>query len=146
MSNENSTLRRPGPFQYRSAAARNEPPSASANRRRPLPMTRSNLATVVGVDEDDERESGPPMAEPPLRRYECQNYDGCLDLAAALNWTSFTCTGCDGSIDQHLAHRAQLKAAQATAALPADSQVEPLPEEENDDLEELEDADDDEET
>jgi hypothetical protein len=95
----------------------------------------------VGVDEDDERESGPPMAEPPLRRYECQNYDGCLDLAAALNWTSFTCTGCDGSIDPHLAHRAQLKAAQAAASAPVETQADTLTDEdeENDDLDDLDD-------
>ena len=45
--------------------------------------------------------------EPPRRRYSCPNYDTCLDLAAALNWDSFTCRGCNGCIDGRLYWRAK---------------------------------------
>lgn len=48
----------------------------------------------------------------PRRRHSCQNYQSCLDLACALNWDSFTCRGCSGSIDQSLlwqGHQAKRK-------------------------------------
>lgn len=42
----------------------------------------------------------------PRRRYDCHNYETCLELAAALNWDSFTCRGCSGNIDQAFFWRA----------------------------------------
>lgn len=42
----------------------------------------------------------------PKRDYECNNYDLCLQLAAALNWDSFTCHECNGKISQSLLWRA----------------------------------------
>ncbi len=45
--------------------------------------------------------------EAPRRRYDCQNYCTCLDLAAALNWDNFTCRGCSGEIDEKLLWRAR---------------------------------------
>lgn len=44
--------------------------------------------------------------DPPRRRYSCDSYSICLDLAAALNWDSFTCRGCNGSVDECLIWRA----------------------------------------
>lgn len=52
----------------------------------------------------------------PLRHYGCPNYDVCLNLAAALNWESFTCRGCTGQVSEALcwqAHQAQKKDAVA---------------------------------
>ena len=43
---------------------------------------------------------------PPERNYECDNYETCLGLAAALNWKSFTCSGCCGEVNQQLLWRA----------------------------------------
>src|SRR5690606_31514391 len=46
----------------------------------------------------------------PLRRYDCDNYQCCLELAAALDWESFTCLGCSGELNDKLfrqAHMAQ---------------------------------------
>ena len=45
-------------------------------------------------------------SSPPRRRYECVNYENCLVLAAALNWDSFTCRGCNGEINPALFWRA----------------------------------------
>lgn len=42
----------------------------------------------------------------PLRRYNCSNYERCLDLAAALNWDSFGCSGCNGEVNEALCWRA----------------------------------------
>ena len=47
-----------------------------------------------------------PIA-PPRRRYSCPRYSTCLDLAAALNWDSYTCRGCSGFIDETLLWRAR---------------------------------------
>ena len=44
---------------------------------------------------------------PPRRRYSCEHYDTCLDLAAALNWDNYTCRGCSGNVDQKLLWRAR---------------------------------------
>jgi hypothetical protein len=52
-----------------------------------------------------------PIAAP-RRRYSCDNYSCCLDLAAALNWDNFTCRGCSGEVDQTIlwrAHQARKK-------------------------------------
>lgn len=46
-------------------------------------------------------------AEGPKRRYDCGNYETCLNLAAALNWDSFTCRGCCREINEKLLWRAQ---------------------------------------
>lgn len=43
-----------------------------------------------------------PTTDPPLRNQDCPNYSTCLDLAAALNWESFTCAGCDGTVNSSL--------------------------------------------
>ena len=51
---------------------------------------------------DDDLDSDTPLAEPPLRIYECNNYETCLDLAASLNWENFTCKGCDRNINKNL--------------------------------------------
>ena len=40
------------------------------------------------------------------RRLECSHYESCLNLAAALDWESFTCKGCNGEIDESLLWRA----------------------------------------
>jgi hypothetical protein len=40
------------------------------------------------------------------RRLECTHYEECLNLAAALDWDSFTCAGCNGEIDGTLLWRA----------------------------------------
>ena len=45
--------------------------------------------------------------EPPRRRYSCQHYETCLDLAAALNWDNYTCRGCCGEIEESLYWRAR---------------------------------------
>jgi hypothetical protein len=58
------------------------------------------------VDDDDD-ELCVDALEPPRRQYNCRNYDQCLDLAAALNWGSFTCGECKGQIDESLYWRAR---------------------------------------
>lgn len=40
------------------------------------------------------------------RRMECSHYEECLNLAAALDWDSFTCAGCNGEINESLLWRA----------------------------------------
>ena len=40
------------------------------------------------------------------RCYDCKNYDLCLNLAAALDWQGFCCTGCDKTVDQKLISQA----------------------------------------
>ena len=45
--------------------------------------------------------------DPPRRRYSCEHYATCLNLAAALNWDSFTCRGCNGQVDECLLWRAR---------------------------------------
>lgn len=47
-----------------------------------------------------------PM-DAPRRRYDCQFYQSCLAIAAALNWDSFTCRGCCGKIAEQLFWRAR---------------------------------------
>ena len=45
---------------------------------------------------------------PFFRSYDCKRYESCLELAAALNWESFTCSGCIGETNQHLVWKANL--------------------------------------
>ncbi|MFN8390666.1 MAG: hypothetical protein U0136_10285 [Bdellovibrionota bacterium] len=58
-------------------------------------------AKDYGLDEDRTA-----SIEPPERSYDCKNYETCLSLAAALNWSSFTCTGCSGCVNEQLLWRA----------------------------------------
>jgi hypothetical protein len=43
---------------------------------------------------------------PYVRELDCNNYAECLNLAVALNWSSFTCHGCSGEVNQSLVWRA----------------------------------------
>ena len=45
--------------------------------------------------------------EGPDRNFACKNYNSCLSLAAALNWESFSCGGCTGTIDETIRWRAK---------------------------------------
>ena len=66
------------------------------------PSSRSHSHTAEDLLEED----GRPAAEPPDRNYDCKHYETCLDLAASLNWSSFTCTGCSGEVNSALLWRA----------------------------------------
>jgi hypothetical protein len=47
-----------------------------------------------------------PDHEEPVRKLDCSHYETCLELAAALNWESFTCAQCKGEINESLRWRA----------------------------------------
>ena len=71
-----------------------------------------NLSGPIQVIDGAVIESANPCeldhpAQGPLRRYECSNYETCLKIAAALNWDSFTCRGCNSQINENLLWRAQ---------------------------------------
>jgi hypothetical protein len=66
----------------------------------------TSLRTDVNTAEDLMGEDGRPAAEPPNRNYDCKHYETCLDLAASLNWSSFTCQGCSGEVNSALLWRA----------------------------------------
>jgi hypothetical protein len=42
----------------------------------------------------------------PERNYGCPYYETCLSTAAALNWDSFSCTGCKGQVNKQLLWKA----------------------------------------
>lgn len=53
--------------------------------------------------------AAPAVPSAPTREYSCSNYELCLNLAAALNWESFSCEGCCGRVNETLlwqAHQA----------------------------------------
>jgi hypothetical protein len=100
-----SSIGKPGPFEVKLH-------NLVAAPRRVSIVELGNSAPEMGLDD----EPPGPMAEPPRRRYECAHYDTCLDLAAALNWHSFTCRGCSGSVDETLMWRARQKARKDSVA------------------------------
>lgn len=63
--------------------------------------------TRLSNDQHEEVCSPDPLT-PLVRSYDCKHYDCCLELAAALNWENFTCSGCGGDINQHLVWKANL--------------------------------------
>lgn len=94
----------PAVTQVRRTAAANSANSdassrASTRRRRGLRLLQRGNPQPA-IDPDGE-------IAPPARNYDCAHYDTCLDLAAALDWRSFTCKGCCGEYDQQLLWRAQ---------------------------------------
>jgi len=52
--------------------------------------------------------------EVPDRNFVCKNYNSCLSLAAALNWESFSCNGCTGTIDETIRWRAKVESKRDT--------------------------------
>lgn len=44
----------------------------------------------------------PPVDAELSRNLDCYHYDSCLNIAVALNWDDFYCTGCVGEINQSL--------------------------------------------
>ncbi|HQH26548.1 MAG TPA: hypothetical protein PLP17_04055 [Oligoflexia bacterium] len=61
-----------------------------------------NAEWMPGADDAVDGDS----LDTPDRRYDCENYDTCLSLAAALDWHSFSCGGCSGCVNQQLLWRA----------------------------------------
>ncbi len=71
------------------------------------------FATPPAIPHIEMREVEEPQAEQaqsdfqePERNYDCSNYSACLGLAAALDWTSFTCRGCNGCVNEQLLWKA----------------------------------------
>ena len=105
-----------GPFEVRTANA------TGSVARKHHSLGGANTYTNAPGDEG-------PLLEPPVRKYGCANYENCLDLAATLNWASFTCKQCCGEINGALQWRAhQIRRrdslAQAICDLPRLSTVE----------------------
>ena len=68
----------------------------AASKRTIVPVV---AGTEVEDDDDDCEDS-------PFRNFDCSNYNKCLSLAAALDWDSFTCEGCNLEINEQLIWRA----------------------------------------
>ncbi|MCB0325370.1 MAG: hypothetical protein KDD69_17425 [Bdellovibrionales bacterium] len=64
----------------------------------------SNHRRVVAL-QTREQESF-ERSDVPLRNYDCPNYSTCLGIAAALDWSSFSCKGCVGRVNKQLLWRA----------------------------------------
>lgn len=48
-----------------------------------------------------------PLSDPPFRNFSCRFYETCLNLCASLNWSNFSCSGCDGTVNAKLVWRAR---------------------------------------
>lgn len=92
MNSSNGAVGAPGPFEVKFEECETAS-SAVHNSRSQFPSP-TLYSRAVEVD------------TPPRRRYECAHYDTCLELAAALNWSSFTCRGCSGEVNESLRWRA----------------------------------------
>lgn len=78
-----------------------------ANRSEPLYEIRYRNSVSDAPPGAPDNNSPSPTAD---RQYGCSNYETCLNIAAALNWETFTCGRCSGSINQQLvwqAHQAR---------------------------------------
>lgn len=76
----------------------------------------SGSETPLDTLQSDDLAASADFLACPRRRYECPNYTTCLSLAAALNWDSFTCRGCDGSINEQLLWQAHVASRRDTIA------------------------------
>ena len=76
------------------------------SKKGPFPVPRRSLIGLHLVNEKSTANNN-DVAEPPVRKYDCENYETCLAVAAALDWDSFSCKDCCGQVDQRLAWRAQ---------------------------------------
>ncbi len=61
---------------------------------------------ICGINSSNLKPKEEPILDP-FRRFECDNYEKCLTLTAKLDWDSFTCKGCNGSINAKLLWRAR---------------------------------------
>ncbi len=75
--------------------------------RQAAPAERRKLLRISSHSSTQPAEQHEGEMAPPERNYDCANYETCLDLAAALDWRSFTCAGCCGEFDRQLLWRAQ---------------------------------------
>jgi hypothetical protein len=96
-----------GPFPLRAGSlteTNSERLTSSAKRTRILRYSaKGGLQVLPQEDGSDE------TFKPPARNYDCGNYETCLGLAAALNWSSFTCEKCSGAVNEQLLWRAHHK-------------------------------------
>ena len=118
------SAKRPGPFPFDigqdADIALAEPECVSmqsenrqaANAETPVPLPRKSSKPyarsghTLQVVQQKPAESSVFEAKTPYRQFDCDNYERCLGLAAALDWGSFTCTNCSGVINDRLLWRA----------------------------------------
>ncbi len=92
----------PGPFPVDRAAARAGNADADASV---TIVARGGKVRTRSLKSPEAKEEEQTL-NPPERSYDCPNYETCLGLAAALDWKSFTCQGCCGTVNQQLLWRA----------------------------------------
>lgn len=102
-----------------------ETPPRQKNNSKVVNLFSPNTPAEEETEESLESASTSPVESSnlPVRNYDCQNYGTCLGLAAALDWSSFSCKGCSGEVDNRLLWRAhhrvrQNKALQSLCNLP----------------------------
>ena len=80
---------------------------------------RPSLRIVGGAEDERAHQTPEDLLPAPDRNYDCPHYDTCLGLAAAFDWSSFTCHGCSGMVNEQLIWRAhqRLKGDRTLAAL-----------------------------
>jgi hypothetical protein len=94
-----------------SCSLKNQPLDSTSKNSGPLQL----LTTTENINQEQliPRKKLFPLFEeqypfPPIRNRECCNYQECLTIAACLNWESFTCSGCNGTVDSQLQWQAGL--------------------------------------
>ena len=70
-------------------------------------MTKKILSGPFQVIDTCIHEGSIRPEEAPKRKFQCKNYETCLNVAAALNWDNFTCRGCEGEVNEHLLWQAR---------------------------------------
>lgn len=104
MRNEH-TPTSPGPFEFLLPV--------DAEGSQPVPVS----GCAAAIQAEHPQEPAEPIAEATcVRELDCAHYDECLNLAAALNWASFTCEGCSGEVNQALLWRAHQSARKDSVA------------------------------
>jgi len=117
-----------GPFEYRAhrhtllSGGRGLHGGAASPKKREHreKLLRTPLRVLKSAEDPELEDEMESVSIPnPVRHFDCENYETCLSLTAALNWQSFTCAGCDGTVDPVLLKKAE-------RALHADRFLEPL--------------------
>jgi hypothetical protein len=80
----------------------NTPPPFKETVHGPFPLVYKDCS-----DDSDRQNNFNQTDIEEIRNYDCSNYSNCFALVAALNWDGFTCSGCEGELNQQLLWRAQ---------------------------------------
>ncbi len=107
-----------GPFQIPATTRQADKPARHASHSHTSSYASNSYTSeqIITTQTFECENNDTVLLDAPERRYECEHYEICLDVASALNWSNFTCKDCAGQVNPKILWRAKSASKQDAVA------------------------------